>query len=57
MLLLRNVSDINHHYYDLIDSIMTLMMSFCEGGRGNILDSISEVIPVERIYERMQLLI
>jgi len=53
MLLLRNVSDINHSYYDLIDSIMDLMMSFCEGARGEILDAISEVIPAERIYERM----
>lgn len=57
MLLLRNVSDINHDYYDLIDSIMNVMMSFCEGGRSDILDAISEVIPAERIYERMQLLI
>lgn len=57
MLLLRNVSDINHDYYDLIDSVMNVMMSFCEGGKGNILDAISEVIPAERIYDRMQVLI
>lgn len=54
---MRRVSDISHEYYDVIDSVMNLIRSFCEGGNSEILDQISEVIQAEKIYDRMQHLI
>lgn len=54
---MRNVSDIDHDYYNLIDSVMTFLLSFCEGGKAEILENISEIILASQIYERMQTLV